>query len=770
MEDKLQLNIDLSSNMHSQNYYPSTASTPIMGTTLDNLYQGSNSMPNPVSNVRFNTGFNMGSRANSTGGSRNIKIHNCHVRDVGLENKAPASVEWTRVSGTITSNFPTKVNVKEGYQFRTFTEGGSSQPVDVNNVQENNTVYVWADGNVSMIGCQPQCININNCYNMTLNLQMSTDGRNWQDFMVDGQQVVVYSQTHITVDIPGGVFLRLIDTNIISGIYRVPVDPSGLERFPDQVFFRTNGTVSTSTCQNDMSEVVAHNCYSVPVSIEVKDNAVFRTIAELDANSFSETLQIKEGSQVRLVNRSMNIISGIFTVTKRGETVIYFRTDGTINHTTCRADISVNVFNCGAVDLQVQVRGTEGDDWVTVSSVVVAGSSTTLRFRAGSQIRLVSADESFTTQVFNVPQKQSDVPNAIHFRRDGQISVVGCEVPPSIPPTGIPPAGIPPTIIPPAGIPPTGIPPAGIPPTIIPPGARLGNGLITLLTVNNCYSMTMILQNRKNGQWQNFTPNGQEVTIPAGNFVVVPVPGNITLRLISMNGSTISGVIILTGTISAQIFFRSDGHVSTNSCKLPCSHISNCYDFHMTLQEQLINGTWQDVTPEIKLCAKESVDIVLTVGKTIRLFNCDKDIASGDFKVPSDENGSTIFFRSDGTVSTTNCDEPIPETFFQRWGGLIIFIILIIIVIFIFMHICTRGGEQEPEPSGYGAADGAAPPMYTNMANIPVALQDAIPQAEHLVQSVFPQVVPGSTGGGPVVGTGGVVGGGVGQPNLYNLP
>ncbi len=596
MEDNLQLNTNSYVHMNSQNYAPST---PIVGTNLSDLYQRSNAGTNSGSNsgVRPYRITNQSNINRPPGTNRNVKIHNCHVRDVGLEQKTPASVEWTRVSGTITANGPTSVSVKEGYQFRTFTAGGSSQSADVNNIQENDTVYVWDDGNISMIGCQPQCIKINNCYNTSLTLQMSTDGRNWQDFMIDGQAVVIYGQSPITVDIPGGVFLRLTDKNIISGIYRVPVDPLGLERFPVQVFFRTNGTTSTSTCQTDTSEIIVHNCYNVSVSVEVQDNSGFRTIADLAANSFSDALQVKEGGQVRLVNTSQNIRSGTFTVTERSQTVIYFRTDGGISHTTCKTNISVNAFNCGAVNLQVQVRGTEGDDWVTISGVAVAGQRTRLQVRGGSQMRLVSADESFTSQTFNIPQNQSDVPDTIHFRKDGQISAVGCEMA-----TG-PPRFMPPTMPP--------VMPLTMPPTMPP-----GNGLVTLLTINNCYSMVMTLQNRINGQWVDFTINIPPVTtvnIPAGGNVTIPVMENIVLRLISMDGKTISGVANLTSPIPAEIFFRSDAHVSTNSCKLPCSTISNCYDFHMTLQEQLTNGTWQNISPEVTLCAKESVDIVDTL-------------------------------------------------------------------------------------------------------------------------------------------------------------
>ncbi len=411
------------------------------------------------------------------------------------------------------------------------------------------------------------------------------------------------------------------------------------------------------------SEITLHNCYFVDMNVQIQNSTgqfinLSGSGSQVIGNSF-QLLILPQQSVVRLSTTDGSVISGIFTVPVQN-TNAFFRRDGTTNTIGCAATSSVKINSCYDILMNLQIMDTLGN-WAFVHVgiqlvTIQPHSSNVTPLPQGGIIRLLSNDGRTTSAQYTIPSGAMD---EIFFLVNMNTNTSGC------------------------------------------PGT-------SSVKINNCNDFVMNLQiMNADGDWVPVQIDGQNVTIPASGSNTVTLPQGGTIRLSNISGGAISAEYTIPATTTDQIYFLADNvAASTFSCTAVTSvTLNNCFTVNMNLQILDASNNWvlvQISGTTVSIAPSGSSVPALPQGSVIRLINDGENIISGQFTVPQSSR-STVFFRSDNTVSTSSCTDPVngngngEPSFFRRFWWL--FLILVIIIIIIIIVVIIAAKRKKPEES-----------------------------------------------------------------------
>ncbi len=471
------------------------------------------------------------------------------------------------------------------------------------------------------------------------------------------------------------------DSSIISQLINV----SSTNVFSTTTYFSCDPTTAPLTTLN------IHNCYDVTMFTHRLVNGNYVTVVQGSIASMGMiSIGIPQGSMIRLEDSLGIRKSQSFTVPPApGPVTVFFRADGTNDPTSCgTAPIipRVTINNCNLiVDGTTQVFNVVSQTWInfqnpdTKTSLIIpaANGSGTASFPAGTSIRL-----SYFSS--DIPTTTTD-PFTVLSQATVNVSFL--------------PSGAPSTTL---------VCPALPPPTF----------MSVAVTMNNCFGQQLNVQHFVDTVWVNLPPGpigGGTVFIPGGGRINIVLDSGIQLRLASADTppSITSGSSTVPDTSStATIFFRTSGVNSGTTCDIngngngppPAGSssvtINNCFDTTLNVQTSPDGSTWTTVSG-ISISANGSRTLVIQQALMVRLANNAETTISGTFTVPTSST-STVFFRSNGDVSTTSCQAE------QRRTGLIIAIIVIVVVIIIIIIILIvvfSSGSKPKSSEGLSPAE-----------------------------------------------------------------
>ena len=367
-----------------------------------------------------------------------------------------------------------------------------------------------------------------------------------------------------------------------SSISSILIDVSPTNTFCSTTYFTCDPSVSPLTILN------INNCYDVFMIIQrlMDGNYVtVQTASPLNPNS-SVTVQLPQGTMIRLIDISGTRVSGIFTVPAGpGPATVFFRSDGTNNPNSCGisppppVNSRVTVNNCNTIKngLLEVFNGSTGQ-WIsfidpsTGQSVIISLSSNrTVFIPAGTNIR-INYGSGDITQPFTVPN-QATV--NVYFLPDGTPSTS------QICPVLTPPAGG--ALFSnsnngtTAGLIRTNGTTAGIIRTNGTTFVGRTNGTTAFTSNNNVNNVELPTSNvtitncfDTNLNVQTSTDNGSTwITLPntsvnAKSSKSVAIIQGLMIRL--SNGTTTSGSFTVPNADTSKVFFQANGGVSTTTC------------------------------------------------------------------------------------------------------------------------------------------------------------------------------------------------------------
>lgn len=383
-----------------------------------------------------------------------VNVHNCYEVDMTIQ-KLEDGVYVDQLTNSVKARDMNiiQIGLPQGTIIRLIDSDSIriSDDYTIGMAPGPETVFFTADGknNPSACGTAPTLpiVTINNCNARFGTIEVfRTDTDIYAP--LKGIPRIPGNGGSATVTLPDGTRIRLD--------YGPNNDPSSPFSIPNQetvnVSFLDDGTPSTDQmCPTAPPPVILviinmFNCYTQNLFAQELKNNVWTNILDtvppggvppplvVDANSIG-LAAINNGTQIRLVNDDMSIISAIFTVPNTTSiSKVFFRTDGTASTTTCvlggslppppTGSSNITVNNCFDTSLNIQAS-PNGNTWTDVSGPSVStDDSRTVVIQQGFKVRLANSDETTISGTFTVPTSST---STVFFQSGGGVSTSSCE-------------------------------------------------------------------------------------------------------------------------------------------------------------------------------------------------------------------------------------------------------------------------------------------------------------------------------------------------------
>ncbi len=449
------------------------------------------------------------------------------------------------------------------------------------------------------------------------------------------------------------LFKRLCMTSAPGNIITTDID-----------FFYQNNTSSQALLCIDNT----FNCSSLTRGTNCGANAItvnpgqlFRTtIAPVNNNAaciaswvdFNSLPSNAPPTNITTIGPDSSIISQLINISSGG---VFSST----TYYTCTPSIPTTVIvnNCYDVTMTINQIIDSVPIVVPTTSPLDSGTYATIQISKGASIMLFDMNRIRVSNTYIVPEDEG--PLTVYFRADNSIDFDSCGITPIIP----------------------------------------------RVTINNCntnFNGTLEVVNELTGLWVTFNdPTGQPVIIPrSGGSRTFSLPVNTKIRL-NYGDNNITQSFLVSNPSIVNVFFLPNGTASTSqvcpillSLKSSNVTINNCFNSNLNLQSSTDGKTWKTINGTT-VNAKSSSTVSMEQGLFIRLANSNETTTSGTFTVPNTAT-STVFFQSNGDVSTTTCAEESRTGFFMSIIVIISIIIIIIILLFVFApRAKTEGPASE---------------------------------------------------------------------------
>ncbi len=548
------------------------------------------------------------------------------------------------------------------------------------NTSSTTTIHVCARANTN---CQFWTFNDNSCQldnNLTTILPNQTGrislnantGNNICFALWDGPSIIASTPPTRTIELPitsnssgfeirwsSGV-LRLIRTLCMTSV------PANTSSEAPVVYYQNNTSSTVLVCINGTfnctSQTRGNNC--APNTITVTPGQLFRTpIASfLGTSAVCITswlnpdilLSTAPPTNITTVGPDSSISAILINVSPSGvfSSTTHYTCDPTTGPLT-----TVIVNNCYDVTMTINQIIDSVPIVVPTTSPLDSGTYATIQISKGASIMLFDMNRIRVSNTYIVPEDEG--PLTVYFRADNSIDFDSCGITPIIP----------------------------------------------RVTINNCntnFNGTLEVVNELTGLWVTFNdPTGQPVIIPrSGGSRTFSLPVNTKIRL-NYGDNNITQSFLVSNPSIVNVFFLPNGTASTSqvcpillSLKSSNVTINNCFNSNLNLQSSTDGKTWKTINGTT-VNAKSSSTVSMEQGLVIRLAHSNETTTSGTFTVPNTAT-STVFFQSNGDVSTTTCAEESRTGFFMSIIVIISIIIIIIILLFVFApRAKTEGSASE---------------------------------------------------------------------------